>query len=163
MKMRTILKRLPFGYILVISIILGVMLGSGIALAEPMLWFDLDIGWNYLDGELTDWGYGFSTSHWEWMNSSRTRVDLDDTRHWDGWDDPPWTAKYGILWVYDEYGYDTKDFWYFSGFNLEGNDLYYDTNWTMDQLSSSNNYVYTQQLINYGSKYSCLVEAHTGQ
>ena len=162
MKTRTALRRLPFALILVIAVLLGVMLGSGVALANDR-WFDLVSGWNYLDGYQSDNGWGYTFYYWEWRNSSSTEVDVGDgIRYWNGWDVDPWEAKFGILWIYDEYGYDTDDFWNFNGFAIEGCDLSSSPQWTMDQLNSNNNYAICQQLIRYGTMFSDNVFAYTG-
>jgi hypothetical protein len=161
MKKKLVLLRLPFITLVIISILLGLIVGSGAVLADDD-YFNLSAGWNYLSGTHSDDGWGYDFAHWEWMSSDRTRVDLDDTCYTDGWDTPPWTAKFNKLMVYDAYGRDWHDFYDFMNLEVEDCDYYNDTAFTMDELDEDDYAVVCQQMIKYGSTFSDNVIASTG-
>jgi|WetSurMetagenome_2_1015567.scaffolds.fasta_scaffold21462_2 hypothetical protein len=161
MNTKNILHRLPLVSILLISIVLGTIVGSGAALADDD-YFNLSVGWNYLSGTHADDGWGYNFAHWESMSSDRTRVDIDDTYYTNGWDTPPWTAKFGVLTVYDAYGRDYQDYYTFLSQNVENCNTYADTNLTMDELDEDDDVVVCQQRISYGVTFSDNVFASTG-
>jgi hypothetical protein len=161
--MKTIIRKLRLAPpILFASLIGGMLLGSGIALASD-IWESLSPGFNHVGGTQTEgswWQY--DADYYDWMNSGSTRADSISTSYTNGSVDNQ-NATFKWLYIYDEYGYDTQVFWNFVDYQINWTPLSGNTANTMDQLSTSNNYVLHQQYIEYSvGTYSDYVISYTG-
>jgi len=145
--------------IVLTCIILSAIIGTGIAFADT-IYQQLNTGWNYIGGTQDEWtgstGYSYDVDCWEWMNSDKTRVDFDSIHYDNGSSDATYPT-YADTYVYDEYGYDVQYYFTFNAYRIDGINRTCDPSpdFSMDNLSSSNNTIFVQQLVNYlGSTFS---------
>jgi len=145
--------------------LLGVLLGSGVALADD-IWRTLSIGWNDLEGDVNEYPYWmYTVSHWEYMNSARTEVEVFDTAYTDGWSSEVSDAEFGVMYIFDEYGRDTGGpFFNFAYLDVDDCDYYATTYWDMDELDDNDNYAVIRQYIwDFYGAASDYVIAYTGR
>ena len=146
-------QRIITTLLIITCVILGSLIGSGIALADEIFYY-LEIGWNDIYGTQDEWtgstGWSYDVHCREWMNYTQTRVDFDYIHYYNGSSDATYPT-YLDTYVYDKYGYDVQYYFTFNAYRIDGINRTCDplVDFTMDELSSSNNLVFVQQLVSY--------------
>ncbi|MBN2076419.1 MAG: hypothetical protein JW762_12790 [Dehalococcoidales bacterium] len=155
-------NKLFFMTIIGIGILIGVLSGTGIAYASVVN--------HYLSVGTSTYTSYFDESIWSgeefyFQNNQRITMSADksdvtfvtagypygSTCYLNGDSNDPTGIKYGPLFIWDEYGYNSQVFYNFFCWPIDGYDYYSSTYWYYGDMDSTNNSVLSQQNILNGS------------
>ena len=138
----------------VICIVLGTLIGAGVAYAD-VAEDDLYVGqfWyynyhEYVQGDPPwwDWWHYYLENDIE-MSADRTEVTVYSTGYLLGGASSGFIF-FGPLWIYDEHGHESQLYYAYLGLPIDdAYDEEEDTFWTYDEMDSGNNYVVVHQII----------------
>lgn len=153
------IKRVSFNIIIVICVLLGALIGTGIAYADNgiyprTLWPGTITYLTHIDESI--WS-GEEYDYWAWqrITLSTDRSDVTfvtgsykrSTTYTNANSNYPDEIVFGPLWIYDEYGHHSVLYLGFLLYPVDGFDDYWPTYWFYGNMNPTNNYVLSEQYI----------------
>lgn len=156
--MRPKKKKYLLGIMLALAMVVGVLVGSGLAYASDV-GHDLSSGYNGYTSYHSDnyAGYNIHDDYYNYeyiyRSADSTSVEIYNIHKYSGHVTPTAAQPnvvFGYAWYYDEYGHHSVMDYYFASVEIQGCNNYSYPYWTYSSFDQNDNYLICEQNIWYG-------------